>query len=152
MGRIHPPIVRLILLMLDTTCSVGRRQSWVRRSSRTAGVCSSETSLYLLFTLEVFNATGAVCLSTFSRMWSPALMLTKVLPSISLELTDTNPSDSLGPEIPQPLLKDMSKHGTLDWDSVLLLFCKVATGHCCFASCHRMVSCLFPWISRPGGR
>ena len=70
-------------------------------------------------------------------MWSPALTL-----SISLELTDPNPSDFLEPEFAHPLLNNKSKHDCTarDWEqkSATCVVCnlqclpavlQVATGH-----------------------
>ena len=47
---------------------------------------------------------------TFSRIWSTALTIPKVLLSIFSLLTDPNPSHHLVFEIAQALLKDKSKH------------------------------------------
>jgi ubiquitin-conjugating enzyme E2 D/E len=45
------------------------------------------------------NAQGGICLDILKDQWSPALMLSKVLLSISSLLTDANPKDPLVPEI-----------------------------------------------------
>ena len=87
------------------------------------------TLLYLLFSLQVaegqfhdkclprFSIGLAARVSIFSRMRSLALILSKVLLSVSLELSDPNPTDSLALEIAKPLLKDKSKHVCIfrDW-------------------------------------
>lgn len=52
------------------------------------------------------NAQGGICLDILKDQWSPALMLSKVLLSISSLLTDANPKDPLVPDIARLYVED----------------------------------------------
>ena len=55
------------------------------------------------------NAQGGICLDILKDQWSPALMLSKVLLSISSLLTDANPKDPLVPEIARLYVEDRAE-------------------------------------------
>lgn len=55
------------------------------------------------------NSQGAICLDILKDQWSPALMLSKVLLSISSLLTDANPRDPLVPEIARLYIEDRAE-------------------------------------------